>query len=849
MGSSGGSGGEGGGGGECGVGSIVWVRRRNGSWWPGKILGPEELNTTHLTSPRSGTPVKLLGRDDASVVNVVCFMKFGFVGLLQLLPSSQLKKKSILLLESELWDGGILKALLTSSCAGLLVLGSKDWYNLEKSKRVKAFRCGEFDDCIERAEASQGMPARKREKYARREDAILHALELEKEMLRKQGKLDSSSDARSKSLVSVKKDIVTPSGASDSNGGKSGNSKSNQSSKIIETSPKDEVTDASLNLQKAKDESQPGFEDGHSEVIPRMRGLQDLGLRTATPKRKLSSPSASDGPEKPTVDNNLQTPSCGDPGMGRTSLANGGEQMGGTFRAKRSRYIYLPAESNENLDCKEITPSQTDMSALPVEDSYCGPRIHVEENSSGFMEDDECDSSESESESESEADSSETEPDIDQQMTILSGAAEPREAAYRSQTLGEHGSMSSEEHDHSALSGDISHVHPHDPFSANEAVSKWQLKGKRNIRNITKSSAEASDRRDFNGSIHRTYREEKGAAFTPRASGRSMNSRRKDYFNDALDEVDFDDKDFFSPMVGLDGGYPYMPRAPSRGHNSFNRNILDWDDMAWENQPSSRGHWGHQVERFSPRFFGHYSFGGRPRTMMVDVDLKVQASYPKERVPIVSLMSKLNGKAIIGHPLQIEKVEDGSSDCLIPANEYFGNEAIDHDRTLSPAWRTARRTNLRVPRSHLSSSPNGDLAAESHSFLDDDRRLFKKQNMGNFNHKESVVKKNQSHGPRSAMDKKFPKKQPKKVSLSASQKTRTLSSIAIDHSLSSMTLYDTKSSQMNGLIKPASSGPTTVACIPVKLVFSRLLEKINRPPSRVSSKVVQSSSGAERNPS
>lgn len=32
----------------------------------------------------------------------------------------------------------------------------RDWYNLEKSKRVKAFRCGEFDDCIERAESSFG---------------------------------------------------------------------------------------------------------------------------------------------------------------------------------------------------------------------------------------------------------------------------------------------------------------------------------------------------------------------------------------------------------------------------------------------------------------------------------------------------------------------------------------------------------------------------------------------------------------------------------------------------------------------------------------------------------------------
>ena len=52
---------------DCTVGSIVWVRRRNGSWWPGQILGPQHVSSSHLTSPRSGTPVKLLGREDASV--------------------------------------------------------------------------------------------------------------------------------------------------------------------------------------------------------------------------------------------------------------------------------------------------------------------------------------------------------------------------------------------------------------------------------------------------------------------------------------------------------------------------------------------------------------------------------------------------------------------------------------------------------------------------------------------------------------------------------------------------------------------------------------------------------------
>lgn len=49
------------------AGGLVWVRRRNGSWWPGQILDQDELPEGCVPTARSGTPVKLLGRDDASV--------------------------------------------------------------------------------------------------------------------------------------------------------------------------------------------------------------------------------------------------------------------------------------------------------------------------------------------------------------------------------------------------------------------------------------------------------------------------------------------------------------------------------------------------------------------------------------------------------------------------------------------------------------------------------------------------------------------------------------------------------------------------------------------------------------
>jgi len=75
-------------------------------------------------------------------------------------------------------------------------------------------RCGEFDDCIKRAEPSLGIPAKKQEKYPRREDAILHALELEKQFFKKKyGKLSIPSSLRENLTDYERKDLDTSSRA------------------------------------------------------------------------------------------------------------------------------------------------------------------------------------------------------------------------------------------------------------------------------------------------------------------------------------------------------------------------------------------------------------------------------------------------------------------------------------------------------------------------------------------------------------------------------------------------------------------------------------------------------------
>lgn len=165
----------------------------------------------------------------------------------------------------------------------------RDWYNLEKSKRVKAFRCGEFDECIERAESSQGMPIKKREKYARREDAILHALELEKEMLKKQGKFDIESKfVGGNSPTSAKKGLISSSEILENGNDELENPVSPHFTRRLGVSAKDNFMSGSSLFLEDKVGEEVRQDDGLPEGVPRMRGLQDFGLKIAPSKRKHS---------------------------------------------------------------------------------------------------------------------------------------------------------------------------------------------------------------------------------------------------------------------------------------------------------------------------------------------------------------------------------------------------------------------------------------------------------------------------------------------------------------------------------------------------------------------------------
>ncbi|XXG75514.1 hypothetical protein AAC387_Pa08g0067 [Persea americana] len=863
---------------DCSVGTIVWVRRRNGSWWPGRILGPGELSASHLMSPRSGTPVKLLGREDASV----------------------------------------------------------DWYNLEKSKRVKAFRCGEFDDCIERAESAQGNPIKKREKYARREDAILHALELEKQYLEEQReKLGIGSNYMHYKIPnSSNKELGIGSPENYLRNDKTKdhcrfiNLKSQTLCKQPDSSLEEESMADLLYVQKGK-HAKPSWEDDSSEAIPRMRGLQDLGLRIAPSKRKASAFIAHGSSGEPisadnhiyglsTAGNNISSiknhmsikrkisqgslaeeslvrrrdrrrplvqvlqsstklpvsqPLQSDGDAMSIAIPGKKNQVGVLFQEKRSKCVYLPVDSNDCLDRTGFPSDQIQMSPthFGMDTSLIHPGSLTEEyTSSGLIEAQESGSSEGDY----------LDPDMEEEEALL------LDPANLGRDIGCGGSVYQvpveavnldNERDESELSSYVSQYHPDEQtagISSDMGGSKWQLKGKRNIRNLIKRPTEVMDGKDSvltddksNGAIHELLHEGKGdIIMTTRMNGQRLVQHDLHHRSKELNYTYDEDEPFENEMrrtrnLGFGNRkYPSMPKVSSRYGGRGNSNSISSDEedshmvspSMWEANQLSRatlkGYWEESDGCFGPVYVA--SFGDPMESMLIDVDLKVQTSYQGERVPLVSLMSRLNGKAIVGHPVQIETLRDGSSDLLLCRDDFCEDlPGTDGNAPLPPVWRTARRTAMqRVPRPPPSSALEGEEAS-TFQYSDLERKCpFDKPYVSHVKNKVKM-KGALSHIRRPLAQKKFPKKLLKKVSLSG-QKTRTLSSIAIQQKPSRKSRdsrLDDKNVELYGLIKPEGTKPV-VACVPVKLAFSRIREAIGRPPSTPSNHGVLIAGHAERKP-
>lgn len=666
------------------VGGLVWVRRRNGSWWPGRILDPEDLPENSLSMPRLGTPVKLLGREDASV----------------------------------------------------------DWYNLERSKRVKAFRCGEYDDCIEKAKAAASHPSKKAAKYARREDAIIHALELESARLEKEHSDFSDLSDRPDTYGDHPRVDESPCSFhtnQESNDYIDGNLSSCDvldSSCSPEESEDDSIQEESqsgLSFVKSDlvDAAKEGTkrwrtpndsEDDGAEGARRMKGLEDLGLGVASSlKRKRSL-----------VDHVHEF----------LKKKNRRRALTKVLESTPRLPVRVYASSSPNVSC---FPGALDCRVSGLESNELKKNNSFVINNSGSI----CQNGTLLNASKHVSNTSVRcklkENDSLEELFHVSLVAQDSQKARNgagaesSQISRVETPLGNEEHNESGSTG-TGAAYIHDiSQSIDKGASEWQLKGKRNSRSRkTDADIEADVGIDGDSLFVGSNRKADFSRLCGTLISESYSCNSK---NMPLAETHIESSHRWSWSSRKDscaGGSTHEPMVPQRS--------LPYRQSRFMLNPK------YDTE-FSLRH--HVSDSG-----LYDVPVEVKGSYRRQCVPYISLMSRLNGRPVVGHPLAIEKLSGDMHDDLI------------------------RMAKCRSSRSKLDTSDYRDVALSKHH---------------NFQACGSPTK-----SPRSRQNVLLSKKIRKLSSLTSSRRTK----------------------EKRQPVAEKLKGPC-IACIPLNVVFSRIMAAMN----------------------
>ncbi|KAL2539160.1 Tudor/PWWP/MBT superfamily protein [Abeliophyllum distichum] len=595
---------------DASVGGLVWVRRRNGSWWPGRILSPDELPESSVLSPRSGTPVKLLGREDASV----------------------------------------------------------DWYNLEKSKRVKAFRCGEYDECIEKAKATASNSSKKAVKYARREDAILHALELESARLGKDH-LDFTSGRDKQGgehcVVDQSPTSFNPSEGTDVID-EDLSSSEDDSDSAQELSQSGVSFEYLSHLDATKDQSRRrrtpnDSEDDGTEGIKRMRGLEDLGMGVVSSFKRKRSQTAhvheflKRKNRRLTLSKVLEnTTMVSVPVVSEQLASPTGSSLPGASDSKVSELESNESKKNNSLAIN----NNSDSTGVSCENGPINPSRHASDDSM-------VKSKQKENEISSElglpgGDLFETLFDVPllveekhsaglsssiscafQKAQIGAGAQSSQSSLVETLSLG-----NEELNESASTSSDTADIH-NISQRIDQGTSEWQLKGKRNARS---RKVDVNDESAMNVAGRNVDFNFVGVSLPSDGCGYSLKSR-------PIAEIQVDKFPGWSRNVPRTAAELPVPQR-----------VLPYRQSRFTVNPK------YDSSDFSLR---HHNVG----SVLYDVTLEVKASYRPQHVPYISLMSKLNGRPIIGHPLTIEVLEDGFCGHLISGSEcYSSSSDLDDDQ-------------------------------------------------------------------------------------------------------------------------------------------------------------------------
>ncbi|KAM7254426.1 hypothetical protein ACFE04_003806 [Oxalis oulophora] len=579
---------------DASVGGLVWVRRRNGSWWPGRIVSIDEVCDGSVVSPRSGTPVKLLGREDASV----------------------------------------------------------DWYNLEKSKRVKPFRCEEFEECIAKAKFVVANAGKKAVKYARREDAVIHALELERAGLSKDhpdslcrtdnsGDVPGDVDHKSHSiqeredLCEDNSEIGTDSAPALSQSGIS----SEESNRI--------------NVSKEKRRRTPNdSEDDGTEKTKtkRMKGLEDIGVVVRS-KRKTQAGAVLEPVQldSTTIDSNP---------VSNGVAINGDKNSAPSFKRKRSQVANVHEFLKKKNRRKQLTKVLESTAMVPVScdqtlNSNGSPRQSISDTKVSVVVNNNSDSNGLSSENGSPLKASEHVVNGNHQKMKENETTSIPDLPKKDysdglfdvpSTVGEKSSAGVSPIVDSSFSGrhhnGVSGMHSSENSQLEAGVeiemsgSNWQSKGKRKSRHRCKNINQDLGRYAAIGD-------------------ESNDSEKTKPQSDIGPRVDFIDsfneprvKDLIKELKPLSDDGLKSPRTLPYRQSRYTVN---------SKYPS-------------PEFL---TSDVPVDSRLYDVRLDVKASDRPRDVPLVSLMSKSTGKAIVGHPLTVKVLTHGYSEQPKPISVSF----------------------------------------------------------------------------------------------------------------------------------------------------------------------------------
>ncbi|XP_043719844.1 uncharacterized protein At1g51745-like [Telopea speciosissima] len=843
---------------DASVGGLVWVRRRNGSWWPGRIMGLDELPESCLVSPRSGTPVKLLGREDASV----------------------------------------------------------DWYNLEKSKRVKAFHCGEYDECIEKAKASADNLSKKVVKYARREDAILHALELEsacqvnKEQdfhSRKDGSAVMEHDywvGESQKMFGLRTEKEFVAGKVST---AEGSSTQELSQSGLSFEDPNYISSSKLHsMQKKREKTPNDSEDDGTERTKRMRGLEDLGMVVVSKRNssichtevshelvQLDGASLSESNIGNSFSNGSPVNSSRDYGL---SLRKRQSQVANVYESLKRKNRRRPLTKVLQSTAMVAVPVVCDQGASPGGSSLRGLTdsrdfvlesteskktsvsvvtnnnsdstvVSGEKETSFNASDHTCDAGVDglpfHSEMRDNEFSSASEfPDNDCSDSLFdvpfvregkhTGGLSPSFASFSSRKL-QSGAVAGESSPYSQVrtislrtdgldeSGSTSIVARVNNASRRieKATSKWQLKGKRNSRNLSKTVNKYLDSRrprdsndqsdaylggiqqidEFPASYGRKV--EVGTFGRSRLDPEGLGDRSHNWSS----EISHREIQIGHPRYLDSSKYERLKlgsrdvtilKTDGKGRQSFSHEKSVTHKRSEEpflarHMPIS----SLTTQRLLPQFQSHFTSYSRYQIAdapirrfsgdcsLYDVKLDVRASYRGQHVPLVSLMSKLNGKAIIGHPITVEVVDDGYCDLLM------SNYDCCPARSSCDLYDAPQENML----DQSTDVPNKSLLLDGEERTDGVlQALTSRSVQSHVGYPRNPVK--HFNGQPTLSPKKFPKIRKGGI---LSKKTRRLSSFTVTH--------EPGEDKRNPVVEKLR-GPD-IACVPLKVVFSRINEAVN----------------------